>query len=163
MTSESSYQIISEDLQELTPIIIKLPPPFTNNAITLKDQVKELFKQMKRAFARNNREEALLNAFYIGQISEVLADTPTERAICRSVLTPYYQKVITKVYYIFELLGPSQIFRTKKMTLTHVYKLKTKEYRKLLDLTSDLAGAQLLEEEIDTRDLSAAQFTAPHI
>ena len=49
------------------------------------------------------------------------------------------------------------------MTLTHVYKLKTKEYRKLLDLTSDLAGAQLLEEEIDTRDLSVAQFTAPHI
>ncbi|RIA82355.1 hypothetical protein C1645_835476 [Glomus cerebriforme] len=94
MISKSSYQIISEDLQELTPIIIKLPFPFMNNAITLKDQVKELFKQLKRTFVRNNREEALLNAFYIGQISEVLADNLTERAICRSVLTPYYQKNI---------------------------------------------------------------------
>ncbi|RIA88386.1 hypothetical protein C1645_826452 [Glomus cerebriforme] len=43
-----------EDLQELTSIIIKLSPSFMNNAITLKDQVKELFKQLKRVFARNN-------------------------------------------------------------------------------------------------------------
>jgi hypothetical protein len=63
-------------------------------------------------------------------------------------LTPYFQKAIIKTYYLFEMIGPAQILRTRDTTLAMISKLKENEYKELRDRASMLAGARLIEEEI---------------
>src|SRR5205823_10811017 len=68
-------------------------------------QIKFLLKQLRRAKSTNNRVEMLLNIWYIGTIVETIVETPLERSLCMKLLSPYYQKVAVRTFYIFEFLG----------------------------------------------------------
>ena len=58
-------------------------------------------------------------------------------------MTPYYQKVVIRTYYIFEFLGTEQINRSRNMTLTMISRIGTKQYQALLEEALTIAGARL--------------------
>ena len=64
------------------------------------------------------------------------------------LLSMYYRKVVIRIYYIFEFLGPSQIVDSENTTLTMISKLSTTQYRLLQKAMITVAGARLSEEEV---------------
>ncbi len=89
----------------------------------------------------NNRSEMLLVSYYIGQLLEILE--LFDRTQSLRFLTLYYQRVAVKVYYMFELLGPEQIPRTKYISLARIDKLKHSDYEALVNEAATIAGTQL--------------------
>jgi hypothetical protein len=139
--------LILQDLQEESICNI-LPIRIHDDAEDFKVQIKFLVKQLRRAKSMNNRKEVLLNAWYIGEIIETKTTTLLERTTCMKLLTPYYQKVVIRLYYIFEFLGVEQIYRSKNTTLTMISKLNMTEYLALQQEARTIAGARLSEEEV---------------
>ena len=50
----------------------------------------------------------------------------------------YYYRVCVWIYYIFEILGIQQIYRTKNTILSIISQLKSKEYRYLANVELSL-------------------------
>ena len=143
------YNLVLEDLRRTTPVNPSITPPFCRNSDAPEEQVKSLTKQMRRAKSQKNRVETLLVAWYMGQILEVVADTPRKRAACLEHLTAHYAKAAIWTYYLFEFLGTEQIARTSYLTLTILTKkLGETNYQKLKEEAAAIAGARLQEEEV---------------
>ena len=138
----NNYDHILEDLQR-DNIITSLNITMQNEDDTPSQQINSLLRQLRRAVSRRNRIETLLNAWYIGEVIETKTSTLTERALCMKIMTPYYQKVVIRTYYIFEFLGTEQINRSRNMTLTMISRIGTKQYQALLEETMTIAGARL--------------------
>lgn len=134
------FQNILADLNRTLPEFpYALPPPYgeeDSNEV----KVQTLLRQMRRAKNLNNRKELLLALWYIGQLVEVY--TTTDRARCVSLLTPYYQKVALRIYYLFEHLGVEQIMRIQTMTITMVARMSHADYVRLLEEAVTIAGAR---------------------
>jgi hypothetical protein len=143
-----NYESIKEDLSQILPREPLLAVPLYDATESATQQIKFLLKQLRRAKSTNNRKEMLLNAWYIGEIIETHVETLLERSLCMKLLSPYYQKVVIRTYYIFEFLGTSQIVRSQWTTLTMISKLKQTQYRLLQQEAATIAGARYLEEEV---------------
>ena len=127
------YNIVREDLQQLLPLQPSVPSPNYHSGASNIQKVKSLYRQLLKSARLHNRKEMLLNAFYIGEILEVQVETPKERSLCMRELTSYYQKAIVKTYFIFERYGVDQVFRTKEMTLSMIFRLKRDQVQKLIE------------------------------
>lgn len=113
----TSYLLISADLTEIEPIDPTVPPPPYNSSTSAAARIKIIFRQLLRAKRLHNRVSTLEYAFYIGQLIENEL-TPAQRTTVKSSLTAYYYRVCVWTYYIFEVLGVQQIYRTKTTTLS---------------------------------------------
>ena len=138
----NNYDRILEDLQRNNEVS-NLNITMQNEDDTPKQQINSLLRQLRRAVSRRNRVETLLNAWYIGEVIETKTSTLTERALCMKLMTPYYQKVVIRTYYIFEFLGTEQINRSRNTTLTMISRIGTKQYQALLEEALTIAGARL--------------------
>lgn len=150
---KDNYELVKEDLLQTLPTETLPVIPLHDKTQSFEQQIRFLLKQLRRAKSTNNRKETLLNAWYIGEIIETRMETPLERSLCLKLLSPYYQKVAIRTFYIFEFLGTSQIIRSQRTTLTMISRLNQVQYSSLQQkaatiATIAIAGAQLLEEEV---------------
>lgn len=134
-------QTILADLQLDTPEQPEVTPPFYRDNDSPVAKVKMLLRQYRRAKSLNNRIEKLLVMWYIGEIVENVA-SDVERKGCIQVLTEHQFKLAKRVYYLYELLGPKQIVRTLRTTVTMIYKLKLPQFQTLAQQALTIAGAQ---------------------
>jgi hypothetical protein len=133
------YLLISADLNEIEPIDPTVPPPPYNSSTSAVAKIKITYRQLLRAKRLHNRISILEYAFYIGQLIENEL-TPSQRTNIKSSLTDYYYRVCVWTYYIFEVLGVQQIYRTKNTTLAIISRLKSREYRDLANEGLSLIG-----------------------
>ena len=113
-------------------------PPYDQYS-EFKQKIDTTFKAMRRAIKIGNRILALVNAFYLGQCMELIAETQIERLLYRTKIPEHYRRIATKTYYIFETLGVSQIQRTKFTTIAMIQKLNKSIYRKLVNKATKLS------------------------
>ena len=137
----NELQLLVDDLRQQEPRNPYITPPLYQPSETHLNKIRQLSLQMRRAKSMRNRTEMLLISYYIGQILETL--NSSNRTQCIRILTPYHQRVAVRVYYIFELLGPEQIFRTRSMTLAKIDKLNHPAYENLVNEAVTIAGTQL--------------------
>jgi len=65
-----------------------------------------------------------------------------------NLLSPYYRKVVVRVYYLYELIGIDQIARTKHTTIGMLSRINCEQHQQLVQEASTIAGARMLEEEV---------------
>lgn len=144
----NNYNKILEDLRRTTPTNPTVLIPFCGPNDSPVQKTKSLCRNIRRARGRNDRRELLLNIFYLGELLEVFPETSVERTRCIRATTSHYKTVAVRVYYLFELLGAEQIYRTQDTTTTMVSKLTKVQYKELLREATTVAGARLREEEV---------------
>src|SRR5215813_3564862 len=138
----NDYDLILQDIQQTNDQNVSLIP-LHNREDDPKLQVKYLMKQLRRAKSMNNRREMLVNAWYIGEVIETRTTSLAERVLCLKMISQYYQKVVIRLYYIFEFLGVEIINRSTNITLTMVSKLNNSQYVTLQQEAITVAGARL--------------------
>ncbi|CAG8836321.1 7237_t:CDS:1, partial [Cetraspora pellucida] len=120
---------------------IKIIPPSYEQSSKLQNKIITLWRGLARAGRLKNRINALIYAFYLGQLLETV--TKTERTKCYKLLTRYFISVSVRTYYIFEKLGIEQIYRTSTMNLRMISRLGSEEFQNLVKLT-DLMKDELV-------------------
>ena len=138
----NTYDLILQDLQRTDNQEISFIPLHSREEDP-KSQVKYLFKQLRRAKSMNNRREMLINAWYIGEVIEARTTSLTERVLCLKMMSQYYQKVVIRLYYIFEFLGIETLSRSMDTTLAMISKLSNSQYVTLQQEAVTVAGARL--------------------
>jgi hypothetical protein len=141
MDDMDDYTIIKADLERTTPVSPTVIPPLYNDADSLLIKVETLKQLIQRAKIKNDRVGMVLNAFYLGEL--IGAQTRANRTLCMEAVTRYYYTAANRVYYIFELLGPTQIARTRSVTLAMITKLKEPQYQQLQVDAAAIAGARV--------------------
>jgi hypothetical protein len=139
---------VRRDLQRDVPADTLTFQPLYDANDTAPNKAKALYRQLRRAKSTNNRLGLLVNVYYLGELLELHATTPAERAMCVSKVTRYYKTVAVRTYYLFEALGIKQVFGSKRTTTTMIANLSNKEFQDLLQEAITVAGARLLEEEV---------------
>ena len=102
---------------------------------------------MQRSKSNNNRVELLVNLFYLGELLEIHLD-PNERSKGVKLITHYYLSLSIRVYYLFEVLGVEQIYRSRNLTTTMLKSLTKPQVLRLSQEAVTIAEAQLEEEEV---------------
>ena len=88
-----------------------------------------------------------MNLFYLRELLEIHFD-PNECLKGIRLITCYYLFLVTKVYYLFEVLGVEQIYRSKNLTITMLKYLSKPQVLRLSQEATTITGAQLKEEEV---------------
>lgn len=148
LSTMSNLNKIREDLQRDVPRDAVTLLPCYNANDTVVTKAKTLYRQLRRAKSTNNRLGLLMNIYYLGELLEVHASTPAERALCVRKITRYYKTVAVRTYYLFEALGVKQLFGSRRTTTTMIANLTNDEFQELLQEAITIAGARLLEEEV---------------
>lgn len=139
-----NYQEILNDLNKLlksSPVNIKTVFPPYEQSSKLQNKIITLWRSLARARRLKNRINALVYAFYLGQLLETV--TKPERTMCNKLLTRYFITVSVRTYYIFEKLGVEQIYRTSTVNLRMISRLGSREFQNLVKLT-DLMKDELV-------------------
>lgn len=143
----NNYDLVLEDLQQTLPVYITILPPFYNHMDSPEAKIRALNRQLRRSKSTNNRVELLANLFYLGELLETHFD-PNERSKGVKLITRYYLSLATRVYYLFEVLGVEQIYRSKNLTTTMLKSLSKPQILRLSQEATTIAGARLEEEEV---------------
>ena len=106
----SSKDKISTDLNRLTDYM-PFEVPFYALGEVSKSKLRMLEQQRRRAKSLKNRKEQLLVSYYIGQTLEAVPSN--QRTSYVQALSHYTKVTAVRIYYLFELLGPQQILRTR--------------------------------------------------
>jgi hypothetical protein len=91
--------------------------------------------------------ELLANLFHLGELLETHLD-PNERRSGIKHVTPYYEALAKRIYYLYEPLGVEQIYRTRSVTTTMISKMSKQRILELNQEAATIAGARLEEEEV---------------
>ena len=143
----NNYEIILEDLRQALPTYITVLPPFYSQLDLPEVKVKALNRQIRRSKSNNNRVELLANLFHLGELLETHLD-PNERRSGIKHVTPYYEALAKRIYYLYEPLGVEQIYRTRSVTTTMISKMSKQRILELNQEAATIAGARLEEEEV---------------
>ena len=135
--------IILSDLNQEEPLFPIVDPPMYKETDSAEDKIKALVRQQRRTKSLKDRVGTLLTSYYIGQVLEALDEFSIERSKCLKLLTPYYKFAAVRTYYIFELLGPEQIVRTRACKLTMMYRIKEPLFLELVNEATSIAGARI--------------------
>src|SRR5215204_3175848 len=144
----SLYNQILSDLQQTEPLYLDILSPFYQHNDTVLQQVKSLLRQLRRAKSLRNRVKILIVIWHIGKAIETKTESLTERTQCMNLLSPYYRKVVVRVYYLYELIRIDQIARTKHTTIGMISRINREQHQQLVQEASTIARAQMLEEEV---------------
>ena len=74
----------------------------------------------------------LVNAYYLGHLFQIRLTTPSKRQRYRNVLSRHYLDTSIKVYNLFSIPGPAQLFRTKRTTFWEFRRIKQHTYNRLI-------------------------------
>ena len=88
----------------------------------------------------------------MGKVIETKTESLTKRTQCMNLLSPYYHKVVVRVYYLYKLIGIDQIARTKHTTIGMLSRINCEQHQQLVQEASTIAGARMLEEEVVSDD-----------
>ena len=135
--------IILDDLNRENPTVPIVDPPLYQENDQPEDKIKALVRQMRRAKSLKDRIGTMLTAYYMGQVLEYLDEFSMESSKCLKLITPYYRTVAIRTYYLFEILGPEQIVRSRTCTLTMVSKIKEPTFLELVNEAVSIAGARI--------------------
>src|SRR3989337_3715339 len=144
----NSYNQILADLQQTEPLYPMILSPFYQYNNTALQQVKTLLRQLRRAKSLRNRVEIIVVLWHMGKVIETKTESLTERTQCMNLLSPYYRKVVIRIYYLYELIGIDQIARTKHTTIGTLSRINCEQHQQLVQEASTIAGARMLEEEV---------------
>src|SRR5215212_5800344 len=89
-------------------------------------------KALLRAKRLQNRTLQLLGAYFLGQLLETQTESSTHRGSYMCKLSPYYQVVVVRTYYIFEVFGAKKVMSTLRTSLTTIRRLKRDEFQDLI-------------------------------
>ena len=126
------YRTILEDLRATTPReVIAFPPPHEEH-MTFEEKFRITHRALTRAKNTSNRILQLTNAFYLGQLLEIGAESEGQRKYYAQQLTAHYRTITKRMYHLFEIPGTEQIMRTTGTTLTTIRLLSSGEYEDLV-------------------------------
>lgn len=123
--------IIVNDLLEITPTDIQVPPAPYDLTQSLEDQIRLTNQLLQRALRSRQRIFALTYAYYLGELLENIPNRRQQSTVSRQI-SKYYRIACRRVYYIFAPLGLEQIGRTKQITLTTIYRLSFQDFQLFL-------------------------------
>ena len=140
------FHLFKEDLQEIYPIEEGiLIPPYTDEIDTA-EKIIMTNLSLQRVIRLKSRIIALINAYFLGKLLADIGST-TKRFLMKRKLTKHYQTIAENTFDLFEY-RPSQILRTKIITVQGIRAMKRSEILELRESILDIfAGAQNLEEE----------------
>ena len=145
------YQITLNDLTNRLPSNVDECSAPYEEWMTFEDKFKLTRKALSRAKGMNNRLLQLVNAFYLGRLLEIEAESDNQREHFARQLTIHYRTVIRRTYYLFEAFGVKQIMRTTSTTLTAIRTISSAEYEDLLQKSlnifngvENLAGSDVI-------------------
>src|SRR5439155_5308613 len=95
----------------------------------------------------NNRIELLVNLFYLGELLEIHFDS-NEHLKGVKLIIRYYLFLSIRVYYLFEVLGVEQIYRSRNLIMTMLKSLLKFQILRLSQEAITITEAQLEKEEI---------------
>src|SRR5581483_10694956 len=121
-----------DDLKRTTPKNPVILRSSYNDNLTMELNVQQMYQHLLRSLRTGYRILSLVNAYYIGEVSEVTA-LPHKRTIIKQIVTPYYFEVIRYLYNIYEPLGVEQIYQTKDLRISHFRKISRPEINRLKD------------------------------
>lgn len=130
----NAIQEILDDLLRDFPMEVVTPiAPYTDN-MSFREKFESALKSLERSKRMGNRMLQLINAFYLGRLLEIEAESLTQRSYFAQKLSLHYRTVVVRIYYIFEPYGVSQIMRTRKISMTIVRHLSLRDYQTLLGM-----------------------------
>ena len=137
LTEITPYQLILEDLQREGPDDnMTYLPPF-NDGMTLDEKFSIITRIMFRAKRVNNRVLFLVNAFYLGEFLETL-DNLTTRAIYVRKLTQHYYHASVRLYYLYEILGTSQLAKSRNITFNLLFRITKSQLNQLTNEATNI-------------------------
>ncbi|RIB00261.1 hypothetical protein C2G38_2234954 [Gigaspora rosea] len=81
---------------------------------------------------QNGKSKALLwYAFYLEELLKMMP--PEQRTFCIRQLPRYYAAAVVRTYYIFRKWGTTRINQTRELKLLIIYKLKVKDYQRIIN------------------------------
>ena len=130
------YNEILADLRESNPTDpFILPDPYNPNRSIFKN-ARDLKKYMRWSTVSNDRIGGLVNAYYLGYLfEERIHDRPKSTRVnrkCRKQVSRHYVVAATRVYRLFKILGPQQLYRTKSISYPDFLLLKKGELSQLI-------------------------------
>jgi len=110
-----------------------------------------MFQRLIRyAIVVKDHQRAMLNAYYLGYLLRNRA-TMKEAKRCRKTINKHYVHTSQRIYRLYSILGPEQIYRSRRSTLTTFTRLSENELARLVEeATNIIAGAINLEGEVVT-------------
>ena len=126
----SSYDIISDDLQQTNPQIIQISSQPYNDNDKMIIKISSTYEALQFAKSMGERIEVLVYAYYLGNL--IATCPPKQKHVYHSYLTTHYIDVSKKVYQLYRITGIEQIYRTRQTTLTMFQKLFRPDLKRLI-------------------------------
>ena len=131
MTSQF-YLNIFMDIMEPLPINPTIMPNPYDNTKSISSNIRYLYRMIRLSLAMNDRIGSLINAYYLGYILEEKVTTPKERKKYQKILTVHYNSASVRIYNLFSIVGPQQIYRTQRTSYWMFRHIKRNEFVQLI-------------------------------
>jgi hypothetical protein len=92
-----------------------------------KDKVDKTYRLLMRAASLRQRQRTLIYAFFLGELLGNSKISKQQKSEAKQWISSYYFSTSVQVFHIFET-DVSQIYRTKRLTLTNIARLSKDEY-----------------------------------
>jgi len=125
------YNSIMDEFLEITPENVNITPPPYDLDADMEIKILYTYQRLQRSARRKDRRMTLVYAYYLGELIENTTNRH-QKGYLNSQISSYYSIVSRRTYYLFEKIGIEQIYRTKHLTITKIYKLKFAEYQLLI-------------------------------
>ena len=155
-TSDNDKIDLTEiELQLIFPLGGDLPnvPYKPHDSISM--QIQQTVRAIRRAIELKDRLNALVNAFYLGQLFNKNVKSVSEKFARKKDVNQHYVTIADRIYNVFEsnpacLMGTTTI---KFQDVKYWKKFQVLRYREIIEQSSslDFAGAQNLEGEAVNR------------
>lgn len=125
-----SFPLILDELLVGEPLLPTVPNRPYGSHEAYKSKVNKTYRLLLRAASLRQRPRTLLYAFYLGELLESFEVSKQQRSEAKQWVSSYYFSTSVRVFHVFET-DISQIYRTTRITLTHIARLSKDEYASL--------------------------------
>ena len=131
MAQPYHLNILSDLLEQepADPLVMTNP---CRDSHDIRTNIETLYRLIRWSVTINDRISGLMYAYYLGQTYDERLSTPSLRRQYRNVLSKHYLETCTRVYNLFKITGPQQIYRTKRTSFWMFRKIKRTHYIQLL-------------------------------
>jgi hypothetical protein len=124
---------ITADLCEIEPAEVTIPTLPYHDDMSEQEKFSILYRRLQQKSRLKDHRKALFLAYHLGKFLEDDIISRTQKTSYRSQMTRHFYDAAIKSYYLFNKYGIPQIFRTKRLTLTTIRKIKDSNYKFLLN------------------------------
>jgi len=137
----SNFNKILSDLFESSPLEPNIFDDPYNEMISVEQNAHIYQRLIRSSTVMKDRQSTLLNAYYFGYFLTQRI-TPKETRRCRRIIAQHYVDASQRTYRLFSIIGPHQIYRTRKTTLVMMRSISASQFQKLIEeALSLIAGA----------------------